>query len=409
MSKRFGLLGEKLGHSFSPQIHALLADYEYRLIEIAPREVESFLRNGDFDGLNVTIPYKKTVLPLCAALSGEAARIGSVNTIIKRNDGSLYGDNTDYYGFSYMLGKSGAGVRGKKALVLGSGGAAATVRAVLGDAGAGEVVTISRGGPDNYENIGKNADARIIVNATPVGMYPENGASPVRMDIFRECESVLDVVYNPARTELMLQAQELGVPCVGGLSMLAAQAKRACELFTGGVIADEVIERIERIIGNEMINIALIGMPGCGKTSVGRRIAEITGREFFDIDELITNKAGKSIERVFADDGEAVFRDMESDILGDISKKQACVIATGGGIVKKPANRRLLRQNSITVFIDRKLSELPSDGRPLSLSQGVDKLYAERLPLYLQWSDYKISSGGGVEQTARAVLETIGI
>ena len=407
--KKYGLLGEHLAHSYSPQIHAMLADYEYKMYEKSPDEVEDFIRRGDYAGLNVTIPYKKTVIPFCAELSDSAKRIGSVNTIIKRPDGLLYGDNTDYFGFLYMLHKSGAQVTGKKALILGSGGASVTVHAVLQDEGAGEIITISRQGADNYENIEKHADAHIIVNTTPVGMYPDNGDTPVNLAAFNSCEAVLDVIYNPAKTELMLQAEDRGIPYAGGLYMLVAQAKRAAELFAGGSICDDVIETIAGVIERQTKNIVLIGMPGCGKSSVGRRLARLTGREFFDTDDLIVLKAGKSIESIFKNDGEDVFRAIESEVLEEVAKKSGCVIATGGGIVKREVNRRFLRQNSVTVFIDRTVEDLPSDGRPLSLAHGVKALYDERMPLYTQWSDYKVSSGNGVYETVIAVKEALSL
>ena len=407
--KKYGLLGERLEHSFSPQIHAMLADYEYKLYEVPPGDVAGFIERGGFNGLNVTVPYKKTVLPLCHTLSGAAERIGSVNTIIRRGDGSLHGDNTDFYGFSYLLEKIGVDVTGKKAIILGDGGTAATVRCVLGDLEAGEVVTISRRGPDNYNNISKNADARIIVNTTPVGMYPGNTASPVSLDIFSSCEAVLDVIYNPAKTELMLQAADRGIPCAGGLNMLVAQAARACELFIGKEISAPAIDSIVEAIRRQTMNIAIIGMPGCGKTSVGRRLAEITGRKFYDIDELIAHKAGKAIERIFAEDGEEAFRNLEADILFDISKKSGGVIATGGGVVKIGANRRLLSRNSVVVFLDRAPEMLPVDGRPLSLAFGVQALYAERLPLYEEWCDHRVGALDGVEPTAQAVMEILSL
>ena len=252
IKKKFGVLGERLGHSYSPRLHALLADYEYKLYEVAPGDVAKFLAGGGFDGLNVTMPYKKTVLPFCKTLSDLASRIGSVNTILRMSDGSLYGDNTDYYGFTYLLGSLGVSVKGKKTLVLGSGGAAATVRTAMHDAGAGSIVTISRSGPDNYENIRKHSDARIIINATPVGMYPDIGASPVSLGVFPACEAVIDIICNPVRTELVLRAQETGIACAGGLGMLCAQAKRACEVFTGRSIPDKVIEGIAETMETEM-------------------------------------------------------------------------------------------------------------------------------------------------------------
>ena len=417
---RFGLLGEKLGHSCSPLIHAQLADYEYLLYERAPDEVADFLMNGDFDGLNVTVPYKITVLPMCAALSETAARICSVNTIIRRDDGTLYGDNTDHFGFSCLLAKTDIDIKGKKAIVLGDGGAAATVRAVLNDSGAGETVTISRRGPDNYKNLSTHSNAQIVINATPVGMYPGNGVSPTDLRGFSSCELVLDLISNPTKTALVLQAEDLGIPCSGGLYMLLAQAARACELFKSytarrimhktmdcqplcGAPAVELFESIER----QVKNIVLIGMPGCGKTSVGRYLAEFTNREFCDTDELVAARAGKSVERVILDYGEHAFRRMEEAVLNEVSKESGCVIATGGGIVTNPANRKLLRQNSVVVFLDRALEQLPEQGRPLSAARGVSSIYAERLPLYLEWCEHRITANGGAEETALAAKKAV--
>jgi len=406
--KRFGLLGERLSHSFSPQIHALLGDYEYRLYEKAPGEVDGFLRRGDFDGLNVTIPYKKTVLPYCAELSEAARKIGSVNTIIRRPDGTLFGDNTDYAGFSWLLELLGVVADGKKTLVLGSGGASLTVRAVMTDLGAGEIVTVSRSGENNYENIGRHRDARLIVNTTPVGMYPENGASPVDLSLFGGCEAVADIIYNPHKTALLLDAEERGVPSIGGLPMLVAQAKRAAELFTGILIDDGVIGEITDKILRQTRNVALIGMPGSGKSTTGRELARRLGRAFFDTDALVEERAGKSIPRIFEEDGEDAFRRLETAVLREVSKESGAVIATGGGIVKRPENRRLLRQNSVLVFLDRATESLPVEGRPLSVKNGAEALAGERLPLYNAWCDLKVPAAG-VAETVQHIRELLGL
>ena len=244
---RCGLLGEKLGHSYSPAIHAQLADYAYGLYEVAPEDLPAFLTGGDFDALNVTIPYKKAVIPYCAELSPIARRLGSVNVLVRRADGTLYGDNADAFGFEYLVRHSGIDVAGQKALVLGNGGASATIQAVLEQLGA-HVTVISRHGPDNYENLDRHADAHVIVNTTPVGMYPNTGRAAVDLRQFPQCAGVLDIVYNPARTALLLQAESLGIPCAGGLYMLVAQAKRSCEVFTDTVIDDAQILRIHRLL-----------------------------------------------------------------------------------------------------------------------------------------------------------------
>ena len=282
---RCGLLGEKLGHSYSPAIHAQLADYAYGLYEVAPEDLPAFLTGGDFDALNVTIPYKKAVIPYCAELSPIAQKLGSVNVLVRRADGTLYGDNADAFGFEYLVRRSGIDVAGQKALVLGNGGASATIQAVLEQLGA-HVTVISRHGPDNYDNLDRHADARVIVNTTPVGMYPNTGRAAVDLRQFPQCAGVLDIVYNPARTALLLQAERLGIPCAGGLYMLVAQAKRSCEVFTDTVIDDAEILRIHRLLRQKMENIVLIGMPGSGKSTIAVRISESLGIPMLSKDSI---------------------------------------------------------------------------------------------------------------------------
>ena len=279
---RCGLLGWKLGHSYSPAIHERLADYSYRLFEVEPEDLGAFLQEGAFDGLNVTIPYKKDVIPYCAELSDTARAIGAVNTLVRRADGTLWGDNTDAYGFSMLVQSSGADVAGKKALVFGSGGASATAQYVLRQLGAREVVVISRHGEDNYENLDRHADAQIAVNTTPVGMYPNTGVSPVDLHRLPRLEATLDVVYNPARTEFLLQAEARGLPRANGLLMLAAQAKKSCEDFTGEPVDDAKIFSITKALEAQMHNVILIGMPGSGKTTIGTLVAKRLGRTFVD-------------------------------------------------------------------------------------------------------------------------------
>jgi shikimate dehydrogenase len=393
---RCGLLGERLAHSFSPMIHALLGDYEYHLYEKRPEEIEGFLLRGDFDGLNVTIPYKKAVIPYCRGLSETAKSIGSVNTIIRLKDGSLYGDNTDAFGFSYLLN----GIAPGKTLILGSGGSSLTVRSVIPEA-----VVISRNGENNYKNIYKHYDAQIIVNTTPVGMYPHTGIAAIDIGSFPNCRSLIDLVYNPARTELILQAEELGIRAVNGLAMLAAQAKRAAELFTGGRIPDDRIEAVIRKIEMQTKNIVLIGMPGCGKTTIGAALAKRLGRKFADTDELIEAAAGKPIPAIFSEDGgEEALRKLETGALQELCTQSGLLIATGGGIVTRPHNRRLIRQNSVAVFLDRELSQLPTSGRPLSQQTGIETLAAERLPLYKEWADMTIQARS-IEQTVEDLYE----
>ncbi|MDO4481349.1 MAG: shikimate kinase [Bacillota bacterium] len=404
--KKYGLIGEKLGHSFSPQIHEMLYGYDYRLYEVPRNGLPDFLKNTGLSGFNVTIPYKQDVIPFCGTLAPNAEEIGSVNTVIRESDGSLSGYNTDYFGFEYMLKKSGFSVSGKKVLVLGSGGASKTVVAVLKNHGASPVVIISRNGEDNYENISRHFDAEAIVNTTPVGMYPDTGRAPVNLKDFKCCRLVLDLIYNPHRTEFLLEAEDLGIPAYNGLTMLVAQAKKAGDLFTSSNLDEDIIEKTAALISAQTRNIALIGMPGSGKTTVGRKISEITGREFADLDEEIEKALGRTIPEVIAEEGVPYFRAAETRILREISKKSGMVIATGGGVVTIPENRRLLKQNSFTVLIERPLSELESDGRPLSQSKGVETLYKERKQLYLDWSDFKVNNTAP-ESTAKEIIETI--
>lgn len=402
-----GLLGEKLGHSYSPQIHSMLADYEYKLFEKSPEELEDFLKSGEFDGLNVTIPYKKSVMPYCAELSPTAAQIGSVNTIVRRSDGSLYGDNTDAFGFENLIVHNGIEVKGKKALVLGTGGASVTAQAVLKNLGASEVVVISRKGEDNYENIVKHADAEIIANTTPVGMYPNNGKAAVDLTQFPKLSGVLDVVYNPARTALLLQAEKLGIPCAGGLYMLVSQAKRSCELFTGKSIPDSEIDRIERVLSHQMQNIVVIGMPGSGKTAVSTMLAERLGRKIFDTDTIVSEKAGMTIPEIFAAQGEAGFRKLETEATAEVGKLSGNIISTGGGVVTVADNYELLHQNGVIVWIERDTNKLARDGRPISLSSDLNELYAARLPLYERFADIKADNNGDINDTVNAIMEMI--
>jgi len=410
LKRRFGLLGEKLSHSFSPQIHAELGDYEYRLYEKKPEEVEDFLRNGDFDGLNVTIPYKKTVIPFCAELSETARLTGSVNTLIRGTKGELCGHNTDFFGVSYLMNRAKMNPADGKTLVLGSGGSSVTVQAALKNQNSREVVVISRTGKDNYQNLEQHLDAKWIINTTPVGMYPNNGVSPIPdIKIFKEYCGVIDLIYNPARTELIQQAHDAGIPAFNGLLMLVAQAKKAAEYFTNTEITDEEIERICSKIAAQSLNIVLIGMPGCGKSSVGKAIAKKTEREFIDTDKLITQAAGRPIPDIFADDsagtsGEEKFRALETSVLRDVCRQSGKVIATGGGVVTREENRRVIRQNGIVVFRERDLSLLPVKGRPVSQRDGIEALAAARLPLYRSWSDFT-AQGSSIEQTAADILK----
>jgi len=400
-------LGEKLGHSFSPLIHGYLGEYDYPLYEVSAADLDSFMTDRRFDGINVTIPYKQQVIPYCAALSREAQIIGSVNTIIKDGGGALHGHNTDYHGFIVMLEHGGIDPKGKKVLVLGDGGSARTIKAALDGLGAREVVTISRRGENHYGNIERHYDAEAIVNATPVGMYPDNNSSPLSLAGFKRLTGVADLIYNPTRTRLLLEAEGLNIPRVNGLAMLVAQAEAASRLFQDGPARPELVNKIHGAILKRTQNIALIGMPGCGKSTVGRILAQKTGRPFADIDGLIEAAAGKKIPQIFADDGEETFRRLETRVLTEEAKKSGMVLATGGGVVTRPENFDLLRQNSLIVFLKRELTDLVTDGRPLSQNVGIRALAEKRLPLYEAWSDCAVRVEAKPEQTAARIEEVV--
>lgn len=404
-----GLLGERLGHSYSPAIHALLADYEYRLYEKSPEELEAFILRGDWDGLNVTIPYKKAVMPYCTELSDAARRCGSVNTLLRLPGGGILGENTDADGFAYLLHELGFDPAGKKAVILGSGGAAATVRAVLDARGAREIVTVSRRGADNYGNLSRHWDAQLVVNATPVGMFPENGVSVCSLAPFSRCEAAADLVYNPARSALLMEAEALGLPHVNGLGMLVAQAKRSAELFLDQALPDAEIGRIEEKLSREMQSIVLIGMPGCGKSTVGPLLAAALGREFCESDELVERGAALTIPEIFSREGETGFRARETEALRALGKRSGAVVSTGGGCVTREENYPLLHQNAVIVWLRRALQKLPKEGRPLSLTTDPGELYERRRPLYERFCDLSVSNDGTPEQTVRAIIEKLNL
>lgn len=401
-----GLLGRVLGHSYSPQIHGLLGDYSYDLYEKEPEELEGFLRQGDFTGLNVTIPYKKDVMAFLDGLSPVAQKMGCVNTILRREDGTLYGHNSDYYGFISLVKHSGIPVSGKKTLVLGSGGASNTAVNALRDLGADPTV-ISRSGENNYENLSLHRDASLIVNTTPLGMYPKTGVAPLDLRKFPHLEGVLDVVYNPAKTQLLLDAEALGIPHENGLWMLVAQAKESAEYFTGSTIDDARIADIHGKLKKQMGNIVLIGMPGCGKTTIGTALAQRLNRPFVDADEQIISLAGKSIPEIFAQDGEDAFRAWETKALDALGKQSGLVIATGGGCVTRQENYPLLHQNGTIVCLQRDLRLLPKDGRPLSQRNSLEAMYQARRPMYEAFSDITVDNNGTLGDTVTTILTSL--
>lgn len=402
---RFGLLGRKLGHSYSPMIFDLLGGYRYDLFEREPEDIEFLLRNEDFDGINVTIPYKKEVLQYLDEIDPLAARLGSVNTIVKRN-GKLTGYNSDYFGFRFLVSKTKIDVSGRKILVLGSGGASVTVCAVLEDLGA-DVVVISRSGENNYGNLHLHRDASVIVNTTPLGMYPNNGSAPLNVGDFPRLEGVLDLIYNPARTQLLLDCEKYGIPGWNGLWMLVAQAKQSAEWFLDRKLSDELVRTIHRRLRDNMENIALIGMAGCGKSSIARLLARETGKKFVDADTEIELLAGKSIPEIFATEGEESFRLLETKVLENLGKQSGLVIATGGGCVTREQNYPLLHQNSRIIWLQRCPARLPTEGRPLSQKTSPATLYEQRKHLYKAFSDVAISNDGTRGETLTEILNIL--
>ena len=391
----YGLIGHPLSHSYSGIIHKMIGKYRYDIIDLREDELDGFMRKREFAGINVTIPYKKAVMQYCDELSDTAKRIGSVNTIYTRG-GILYGDNTDYKGFEYMLG--GLSLTDKKVVILGSGGTSLTAQAVARDQRAREITVISRTGADNYGNLYLHKNADIIINATPVGMYPNSGVSPIEIGDFPDCSAVIDVIYNPLKTKLLLDAERKNIRCINGLSMLAAQAVYAAELFTDQKIGGDVTDNIYRKLDRNMRNIVIIGMPGCGKTTIAKAVAIALGREFADTDtwqnispaDIITSK------------GEAAFREIEHQAAAELGKKSGLVIATGGGIVLREDNIDALRQNGDVIWLRRPLDLLEITGRPLSVN--LTELHETREPLYRQYADFIIDNTQTIDETVTKII-----
>lgn len=401
----YGLIGMPLGHSFSKPIHEKLGGYAYELCPLTEQGVETLLRERRFKGLNVTIPYKRFVLPLCDEIDPRASAIGAANTIVNRG-GRLAAYNTDYDGFLYLARQLGVSFKGKTVLILGSGGTRRTVAAVAQAEGAAQILIASRRpGPGliSYEAACGEKGVQILVNATPVGMYPDCGGLPLNPAAFPRLEAVLDAVYNPLRTRLVQEALALGVPACGGLPMLAAQAKRAAELFLGTSLGETAIADISREMWQARSNLVLIGMPGSGKTAVGRACAQLLGRPFVDVDEAVAEAAGKPIAAIFQEGGEAAFRKMEARAIQAAARETGQVVATGGGAVLRPGNVARLRQNGVLLHLTRPLERLAlGGGRPLSQSRAdLEALWARRAPLYAAAAQATVENAGSVAETAR--------
>ena len=406
----YGLIGERLGHSFSREIHAQIADYDYELLALPPEQLTAFFAERSFRAINVTIPYKETVMPLLDEISDNARKIGAVNTVVNLN-GRLLGYNTDYCGAAALLDHLGVRVTGKKVLILGTGGTAKTMTAVVRDRGAGEIIAVSRrGGRDTVtyaEAVAQHADAQVLINTTPVGMYPDNGSCPIDLAAFAQLEGVVDVIYNPLRTGLVQQARARGLRAGGGLYMLAAQAVYASALFLGETAREETIDRAYQAVLRQKSNIVLIGMPSCGKTSVGRRLPQLTGKPFCDTDDEIIYRTGQSIPSLFATGGEAGFRQIEREVIADTAGRSGVILATGGGAILDTANVRRLAQNGVLVFLDRSPEHLQCTAdRPLSAdADALAQRYRERYPLYMAAADIRIEADGSVETVADRVME----
>ena len=405
----YGLLGEHLGHSFSPFLHHALGDEAYRLYELPVQELEAFVKQENIGGLNVTIPYKETVLPLADELSPAVEAIGAANTLYRR-DGRLIAENTDVLGFLYLLDANRIDVDGKKVLVFGSGGASKAVLEALRRKGAGEVLVVSRRGGDapliSYDELPDHTDADVVVNTTPVGMYPDNLASVTDLSRFDHLSGVVDIVYNPLRTGLLLQAEALGIPHANGLGMLVAQAVRAHEFFFDTNVDDRVIEDLTARLTRTATNLVLIGMPGSGKSSVAKLLSEKTGREVVELDRAIEEAAGKPIPAIFAEDGEDVFRDLESSCIAAAGARNGVILSLGGGAVTRERNYLPLHQNGRIYCLKRDLSLLAMDGRPLS--KDLDTLRTmeqERAPMYERFADVTVVNDGTLEDAADAILK----
>lgn len=406
----YGCIGEKLSHSFSKLIHAELFDYDYTLCEIARERLDEFMKARAFRAINVTIPYKESVIPYLDYIDPAAEKIGAVNTVVNR-DGRLYGYNTDFLGMKEMLRFEGISLAGKKVLVLGSGGTSKTAFCVAEDGGCRTVLRVSRSGRDGcitYKEAARlHTDAEIIINTTPSGMFPNIGESAISLESFGHLCGVADAVYNPLRSQLVCDAKKRGIPAAGGLYMLVAQAAFAAEKFTGQRVENEKITATYKKLFRQKENIVLTGMPGCGKSTLGRAAAERLGMDFLDTDEEIVKRAGKTIPEIFAAEGERGFRALESEVIADAAAKQHTVIATGGGAVLCERNIDLMRENGRIYFIDRPLEFLEiGKGRPLSQDKkALKKRYDERYPLYCQRCDRRIVPSQDKEENVGMIVK----
>lgn len=400
MKRMYGLIGQTLKHSYSKEIHESFFAEEYRLLETEPQGLADLLNDPELCGANVTIPYKRRILPLLNKVEEEAAKIGSVNTVVRGENGEWIGYNTDLYGFRETLKRKGFAFQGAKIVILGSGGASKTVQYAAKTAGAKEIVVVSRNGAVSYRDLPKHFDADYLVNTTPVGMFPHTEDRPVSLRGFERLSGVMDLIYNPHRTLLLQEAEERKIPCIGGLYMLVAQAKAAEELFFRRSIPNEKAEQVYAELNRRMQNIVLIGMPGCGKSSAGKALAELTGRELVDLDAVVEREQGRTIPEIFCTDGEEGFRALERAAILQYGKCSGKILVTGGGAVKDVRNRAALRCNGRVYHIERATELLPKEGRPLSLKTDLCEMYRERYPLYQSFCDCSVENDTTVGELA---------
>ena len=409
---QFGLIGEKLGHSYSKEIHNLIADYGYELREVKREELGAFMTERAFSGINVTIPYKKSVMDYLDVISDDAKKIGAVNTVVNR-DGKLYGYNTDFYGLKALLIHNGVSVRNKKVLILGGGGTSDTAYNVVTGLNAKEAIKVSRTKKDGFvtydEAARLHSDADVIINATPVGMYPDDDGVPVNIGLFPSLSAVIDAIYHPLRTNLVSDAENRGIKACGGLYMLVAQAVYAAALFENKKPDENLIDDVYGKILNDKRNIVLIGMPSSGKTTIGKALAARIGKRFADTDELIVGTTGKSIPEIFEKEGEKVFREIEKKVICDIAVNDGTVIATGGGVILDEKNVLALKRNGVIVYLDRKIDNLiATDSRPLSSNvDDLKKLYVKRKPLYEKYAEITIDDNDDVATVVRRAEEAL--
>lgn len=409
---QFGLIGEKLRHSYSKEIHNLIADYGYELREVKREELGAFMTERAFSGINVTIPYKKSVMDYLDVISDDARKIGAVNTVVNRG-GKLYGYNTDFYGLKALLIHNGVSVRNKKVLILGGGGTSDTAYNVVTGLNAKEAIKVSRTKKDGFvtydEAARLHSDADVIINATPVGMYPDDDGVPVNIGLFPSLSAVIDAIYHPLRTNLVSDAENRGIKACGGLYMLVAQAVYAAALFENKKPDENLIDDVYGKILNDKRNIVLIGMPSSGKTTIGKALAARMGKRFADTDELIVGTTGKSIPEIFEEEGEKVFREIEKKVICDIAGNDGTVIATGGGVILDEKNVLALKRNGVIVYLDRKIDNLiATDSRPLSSNvDDLKKLYAKRKPLYEKYSEITIDDNDDVATVVRRAEEAL--